>query len=87
MISVGPYPGVIPAGDGVIFGELWEVPNLRLLDTLESNGRVYSRQERFFDGCDGKRYLAWIYLLPEGHPRKNVIVDGNWEFQHEHLSG
>lgn len=81
MISLGAYPGVIAKGSGTVYGELWDIPDIKPLDKLEGNGRFYTRYEHGFEDDDGNEEKAWIYLLPDNHKLLNVIKSGQWTEQ------
>jgi gamma-glutamylaminecyclotransferase len=53
----------LPTGAGLVTGELYEVTaeQLKRLDQLEGEGRMYHRRKRKFTTPEGK-CRAWIYL-------------------------
>lgn len=76
LYDLGKYPGVVRSvGNGDrVFGELYEIPEaketeiLRRLDAYE--GSEYDRQRVFVTLPDGRRRIAWVYVLRK-HPKKD----------------
>lgn len=67
MISLGAFPAVCKYEDGMkISGEIYKVnrTTMRNLDTLEGNGRLYTREKHEFVLRDGSPIGAWIYIMP-----------------------
>lgn len=69
LYDLGRYPGVIrsPANGSRVFGELYELPPseaqnvLRRLDRYE--GPEYDRKRAFVTLPNGRRRVAWVYVL------------------------
>ncbi len=79
LYDLGPYPAMVPE-DGVVYGEVYEVPEeiLRDLDWVEGVPFLYRREliEVVFE--DGLSLKAWAYIYNgnvKGYPR---IEDGEW---------
>lgn len=60
MFSLGGFPGVVPGGDTVIEGEVYEVDAaiLVMLDQFEGHPRFYRRTLLQLDGGD-RRPTCW----------------------------
>lgn len=75
LYDLGEYPGVVrePPTRGRVFGELYEIPHadapaaLRALDTYE--GSEFVRDRAYVTTADGKRRLAWTYVLRKRPPK------------------
>jgi gamma-glutamylcyclotransferase (GGCT)/AIG2-like uncharacterized protein YtfP len=69
LYDLGEYPGVVrePHTRRRVFGELYEIPDdgapaaLRRLDEYE--GSEFTRERAYVTSADGKRRLAWTYVL------------------------
>ena len=70
LYDLGRYPGALAAGDQVIPGELYRLPEpepaLRHLDTVE--GRQFHRAMVRVMLEHGKPQQAWVYLLKRPPP-------------------
>lgn len=77
LVSLGPYPALVPGGATAVVGEVYEVTDAGLarLDWLEGYPDLYDRQA--IPLADGTRAIA--YMQPpaqaEGMPR---IPSGDW---------
>jgi gamma-glutamylaminecyclotransferase len=78
MVSLGGFPGVVKDGKYKIEGEIYSVDSdtLRLLDHLESNGRLYNREEI---ELDTQKELVWIYILLDDFYSSQVSINLNEE--------
>lgn len=77
LVTLGPFPAMIPGGATAVCGEVYEVdrPTLEALDRLEGHPRFYRRRAVRLD--DGGEVLAYL-LTPDqvrGRPR---IESGDW---------
>ena len=75
MYSNGAYPTVTPDEDGVeVKGELYvcDESAMERLDALESNGYLYTREERTIV-TEAGRVRAWIYLFNHDHTGHQVV--------------
>ncbi|MDY0002190.1 MAG: gamma-glutamylcyclotransferase family protein [Polyangia bacterium] len=77
LVSLGPFPAMVPGGKTAVVGEVYEVDQatLEAIDRLEGHPRFYQRHPvRLEDGT-----VAQTYLLPteqaRGLPR---IPSGDW---------
>ena len=79
MVSLGGFPGVLKDTEGEVHGEVWDVPEMNRLDSLEGNGSFYTREEKPIAMEGDTSLLAWIYLLPETlYSRHTTIENGEW---------
>lgn len=65
MHDVGWYPAIVP-GDGLIIGELYDVPvgDMPAIDSLEGEGSLYAKKcERVT--VNGENILAFVYIFLE----------------------
>lgn len=82
MVSLGAFPGVVPANPGYpVLGEVWEITDevLSDLDMLEGHPRFYRRVRvptRFGE--------AWIYVLPPEYDEEQArVIRGVWRMSDE----
>ena len=63
MYNVGRYPAIID-GDGIIIGELYQVPNIDMpsIDMLEGEGSLYIKRCETVTDSKGKSSFAFIYV-------------------------
>lgn len=63
MYSMGGYPAIID-GDGIIIGELYQVPNIDIpsIDMLEGEGSLYIKRCETVTDSNGKSSFAFIYV-------------------------
>ena len=63
MYSMGGYPAIID-GDGIIIGELYQVPNIDIpsIDMLEGEGSLYIKRCETVTDSKGKSSFAFIYV-------------------------
>ena len=63
MYNVGWYPAIID-GDGIIIGELYQVPNIDIpsIDMLEGEGSLYIKRCETVTDSKGKSSFAFIYV-------------------------
>ena len=81
LYDLGRYPGVVRDSRrrGRVFGELYEIPDevaqkaLRALDGYE--GSEFDRQRVYVTLRDGKRRVAWAYVLRKRPPKSARRVD------------
>lgn len=78
LLDLGPFPAAVP-GDGEIVGELYALPDARMLELLDEAEGVFAEPPLYDrESVDGKGKPAWIYVYardPEGAPR---IPSGDW---------
>ena len=75
MVSLGAFPACIPSdGDGVVFGEVWEVDKdtLSNIDRLEGHPHFYHREVVQTDFGD-----AYMYIQ-DGRDKGDPIPGGSW---------
>lgn len=78
MVTLGGFPGVLKGTEGETKGELWDVPTIHPLDSLEGNGSFYTREEKAISTDEGEEQ-AWIYLLPkEDYGHLKLVEGGEW---------
>ncbi|MEY2982130.1 MAG: hypothetical protein RL562_2357 [Planctomycetota bacterium] len=85
LYDLGAYPGVVPGGLDVVYGERYRVDDATLdaLDRLEEHPDYYRRETIVLH--DGER--AWIYLLPAREVAgARRIAGGDW-LRREALAG
>jgi gamma-glutamylaminecyclotransferase len=77
LVSLGPYPAMIPGGLTSIVGEVYEVdePTLAALDRLEDHPNFYQRQAIRL--TNGDEVLAYL-LTPEQVRGLAYIPSGDW---------
>ncbi|MFN3430105.1 MAG: gamma-glutamylcyclotransferase [Candidatus Sericytochromatia bacterium] len=77
LVSLGPYPALVPGGGVAVVGELYEVDDAGLarLDWLEGYPELYDREA--IPLADGTRALAYMQRPAQalGLPR---IESGDW---------
>ncbi|MNS49465.1 Gamma-glutamylcyclotransferase family protein YtfP [compost metagenome] len=77
LVSLGPYPAMVPGGRTAVVGEVYEVSDAGLarLDWLEGYPELYGRQAIELEG--GTRAIAYVQrpAQAEGMPR---IPSGDW---------
>lgn len=85
LIHLGDYPGLV-VGDGVVHGELYELPiaaldridDLEGFDPLDSEGSLFLRVERTATLTGTSESLtAWTYLWPHAS-QAPFVEDGDW---------
>jgi len=78
LFDLGDYPGAVP-GEGVIFGELWELPSPAVLDLLDEAERVGADPplyRRVLVDADGAP--AWLYVYAGPVEESAWITSGDW---------
>jgi gamma-glutamylaminecyclotransferase len=77
LVSLGPYPAMLPGGRVCVRGELYKVDEgmLGRLDRYEGVPRLYRRDEVALRG--GARAQAYI-LARRRSERDHVIASGDW---------
>lgn len=81
MVSLGGYPGLVPAATGRchhVKGEIYEVdqPTMVRLDRLEGHPHFYHRETVTTESG----VPCWVYVLPEAQYGNNPSVDsGEWK--------
>jgi len=66
MVSLGGFPGVLSDGENAILGEVYKVDEATLarLDSLESNGSLYQREQiRCYTVEGDELWGVWIYIF------------------------
>lgn len=71
MVDLGSFPGVVKGGTTAITGEVWEVEDLTILDSLEGHPDFYCRE--IIDTDFGQ---AWMYIW------QGKIHTGYWRTRH-----
>ncbi len=67
MFALGGFPGVRPNGGDSIHGEVYAVPNMKELDSVEGYPSLYTREKLSTEWGD-----SWIYIYNRA-PRSPVI--------------
>jgi len=77
MVSLGPFPGVIP-GSGSIVGELFKVdpPAMARLDRLEGAPRFYHRKSVTL--TDGRSAIMYVLTHAGRYADHEPITSGDW---------
>lgn len=77
LVTLGPFPAMIPGGATAVCDEVYEVdrPTLDALDRLEGHPRFYRR--RPIRLADGGEVLAYL-LSPEQARGRTRIPSGDW---------
>jgi gamma-glutamylcyclotransferase (GGCT)/AIG2-like uncharacterized protein YtfP len=79
LYDLGPYPAMVP-GAGVVYGEVYEVPEevLQSLDWVEGVPILYKREliEVVFE--DGFSLKAWAYVYNGDVKGYSRIESGEW---------
>jgi gamma-glutamylcyclotransferase (GGCT)/AIG2-like uncharacterized protein YtfP len=91
LFDLGLYPAAVPASDGHVWGEVYEmtepVPVLAALDEIEgyrhddSDRRLYRREEADVALPDGTQAQAWVYFYNAPLGRAPRIASGDY-FEH-----
>ena len=84
LYDLGRYPGLIRGSRNGrrVTGELYELPDdsarqmLRALDRYE--GSEYTRRRVYVRLSNGKRRLAWAYLLRRKPPKSTELPSGRY---------
>jgi len=84
LYDLGRYPGLIRGSRNArrVTGELYELPDdsarqmLRALDQYE--GSEYTRRRVYVRLSNGKRRLAWAYLLRRRPPKSTELPSGRY---------
>jgi gamma-glutamylaminecyclotransferase len=77
LLNLGWYPGLVAAGKGKVFGEVYRVDDdtLHTLDIVEGHPEFYERKK-----ITTPWKKAWTYFLPPEYLEENeVVADGCWE--------
>jgi gamma-glutamylaminecyclotransferase len=76
MVSLGGFPGVLKDGKYRIEGEVYRVneTTLRMLDRLERNGQLYSREKIRLDGWSETPWM-YIFLHKPGPNQTSIFTD------------
>lgn len=77
LLDLGWYPGLVAAGQGKVFGEVYRVDDdmLHAMDLLEGHPNFYERHKV---ATPWKK--AWTYFLPVEYADENDVVrDGCWK--------
>lgn len=73
MYSLGAFPAAVP-GIGRIEGEVYEVEDISILDTLEGYPHFYNRTL-----AETQEGLAWVYFLERNQiSKQHIIPNGRW---------
>lgn len=82
MISLGSYPGIIPAPQSglIVYGELYVVDDatFKRLDRLEGYPNLYTRE--FVTLCSGRK--GWVYIWNGDRDNQLVVESGQWSQKH-----
>lgn len=81
MYNVGWYPAIID-GDGLIIGELYQVPNTDMpsIDILEGEGSLYIKRCETVTDSKGKSSFAFIYVYNRDYSDLERISAWNGEY-------
>jgi gamma-glutamylcyclotransferase (GGCT)/AIG2-like uncharacterized protein YtfP len=76
LFSLGPFPAMVPSGEGVITGEVYLVNEmiLSILDQVEGHPEFYVRTQILME--DGEQVEA--YLLPAEPISCKIVQSGDW---------
>ena len=80
MYDLGWYPGILPAKDSTVHGEVYLVRKemLKTMDSYEGEGFLYQRRNVPVTGIDGcPEAQAYIYLRPVDEEQR--IQNGRWD--------
>lgn len=80
MYDLGWYPGILPAKDSTVHGEVYLVSGemLQSMDHYEGEGFLYIRQSVPVVGADGyEEAQAYVYLRPVDEAQR--IHSGRWD--------
>ncbi len=79
LMDLGGFPGGLPGGDGVIWGEIHRLRSADVLVALDSaEGREFSRRLTPVRLEDGREVRAWVYWF-NGAARQAVpIPEGDY---------
>jgi gamma-glutamylcyclotransferase (GGCT)/AIG2-like uncharacterized protein YtfP len=88
LFDLGLYPAAVPAPEGQIWGEVYEiadpVPVLAVLDEIEgyrhddADSSLYLRQKADVAMPDGSRAQAWVYFYNAPLGRAPRIASGDY---------
>ena len=88
LFDLGLYPAAVPAPDGQVWGEVYEMaepaPVLAALDEIEgyrhgdADRSLYLRQQAAVAMPDGSRAPAWVYFYNAPLGRAPRIVSGDY---------
>ena len=74
MLDLGAFPAVSLEGGTTIKGEVYSIPNLKRVDSLEGYPHFYNRME-----VETTMGSAWMYFVKDGdYPMNEVIPSGEW---------
>lgn len=75
MISLGFYPAVLNQGVGSIKGEVYDVQDLNVIDSLERYPTYYDRMK-----VNTPFGPAWMYFMVPSYTtsRYPIVSDGDW---------
>ncbi|RUM89035.1 MAG: gamma-glutamylcyclotransferase [Thermodesulfatator sp.] len=78
LYDLGDYPAACPQEGGLVWGELYEVPEdiISLLDEVEDE---YCRETVQVELLDGGRLQAQMYVFRRSLPESLRIFSGKWE--------
>lgn len=84
MISLGGFPGLVECDDlsSIVTGELYEVDDVRPLDSLEGyrphlDEGMYLRRTRTVTQPDGTEVVAFVYVW-NGEDHYPEVANGTW---------
>ena len=80
MYDLGWYPGILPAEDFSVHGEVYLVSQemLKDMDRYEGEGFLYMRKTVFVAGIDGcENAQVYVYLRPVDEAQR--IKNGRWD--------
>lgn len=88
LFDLGIYPAAVPADDGTVWGEVWEMldapPVLAALDAIEGyrpddpDHSLYSREQTPVVLPDGSTAPAWVYFYNAPLGRAQRIDSGDY---------
>src|SRR5690606_16723824 len=81
MVSLGGFPGVIPHGEGVVKGEVYEVDDLTYREIENLEGYHPDPTYSFYSKMpvETKYGSADMYVLSEKYLDNPVIENGDWK--------
>ncbi len=92
LFDLGIYPAAIPASDGRVWGEVYQMldtdavlsstDELQGVSPTESDSSLYTRAETLVTLDDGREITAWVYFYNAPLGRAERIASGDYR---EHL--
>lgn len=74
MYTLGPFPAVVPCKkQSMVFGEVYDVEDIRPLDMLEGYPDFYDRVQ-----VETAYGPAWVYFHHEVPVHSKLMINGEW---------